>query len=51
MWAKRKGFRLNQHRICKIEHDIPGEDIEVKSEEDVFAVMQLEYKHPIERNV
>ena len=52
LWARRHGYQLTEKHIVKrYAEEVLGEPIPVNSEQDVFAVLGLEYRPPNEREV
>lgn len=52
LWARKNGYHLSDHSINKRFSDgMEGEPIPVKTEEDIFRILGLEYKPPEERDV
>lgn len=45
--AKRLGYKLNQHGLFRLDD---GKKIKVKSERDLFDILNVTYKEPWERN-
>jgi DNA polymerase/3'-5' exonuclease PolX len=52
LWARRHGYQLTEKHIVKrYAEEVLGEPIPVNSEQEVFAVLGLEYRPPNEREV
>ena len=48
--ALEKGFTLNEYTLRKLEPSGVGKALKITSEEDIFNILQMEYKSPEERN-
>jgi len=52
LWARKNGFQLSDHHVVRrYTEDLLGEPIPVKTEEDIFKVLGLEYKPPEARDL
>lgn len=52
LWARKNGYQLSDHYIVKrYTEDLLGDPIPVRTEEDVFNILGLDYKRPEERDV
>ncbi len=52
LWAKKNGFHLSDHEITRrYAEEMESEPIPVRTEEDIFKALGLEYKAPHEREV
>jgi DNA polymerase/3'-5' exonuclease PolX len=52
LWAKKNGYQLTDHHVVqRFTEDLLGEPIPVKTEEDIFRILGLEYKLPEERDI
>lgn len=50
--ALEKGFTLNEYNLRKLgSGGVPGKPVDVKSEQDIFKCLDMEYKSPEERNM
>ena len=49
--AHAKGFMLNEYSLRKLDSKgTPGKPLHIDSEEDIFKILDMEYKAPSERN-
>jgi len=52
LWARKLGFSLSEHSLVRrITEDVKGDPIPVKTEEDIFKALGLDYRVPEEREV
>ena len=50
--ALEKGYTLNEYNLRKLgSGGVPGKPVDVKSEQDIFKCLDMEYKSPEERNM
>jgi len=50
--ALEKGFTLNEYTLRPVgSTGVPGEPVEITSEEDIFDIIEYPYKNPEERNI
>jgi DNA polymerase beta len=50
--ALERGYTLSEYAICPIgETGVKGDPLPVTSEQDIFSILDLEYREPSERNL
>lgn len=52
LWARKNGYQLSDHHLVRrFTDDLLGDPIAVKSEQDIFRALGLEYKPPEDREI
>ena len=52
LWARKIGYQLSDHNISpRYADEVVGNPIPVKTEEDIFKILGIDYKTPNERDI